>query len=66
MAHRDHSSRARVCPLLGRSGHRAALARDALVANDSSATSSSTSCCSSEVGFGPFQSPDLTRYDASS
>ena len=28
MAHRDHSSRARVCPLLGRSAYRAALEPD--------------------------------------
>ena len=35
-------------------------------ANDPKRTSASISCCSSEAGFGPYQSTRLSRYDAAS
>jgi hypothetical protein len=47
------------------SGQKAALARDALVANDPQPTSASIACFSSEAGFSLYQFTHLSRYDAS-
>ena len=57
------SSRPRFCPLLDQSGQRRLLARDGLSAFDPTATLAVHCGNGFDVGFSPYQSARLSRYN---
>jgi hypothetical protein len=59
MAQSGHSNRARICPLLGKSGQRWILARDGLSAYDTTATLAVHCGNGFDAGFDPYQSARL-------
>jgi hypothetical protein len=59
-----HSNRSRVCPLSDNSGQPWILARNGLSANDPTATLAVHCGNGFDVGFSPYQSTRLSRYNA--
>jgi hypothetical protein len=58
------TDRARVCPLLDKSGQRWIFARDGLSAFDPTATLAVHCGIIFDAGFSPYQSTRLSRYNA--
>jgi hypothetical protein len=64
LAHRVNSLRRKIRSLLGHTGHRWILVGDGSVANDPTATLAVHCGNDFDVGFSPYQSTRLKRYDA--